>query len=659
MPFELRPVHRAATITGMSARRAPLVLASLVAAGVVVATIAYVRTIDLDGESREASPARVDGSRSTVANGSGAERASADGPARAELAHRAAVAPSAEDDVAPSGVGLAELAGIVLDSSGAPVVGAVVELERDAPPPHAGERVFVPTWDPLGPDAFDGPVPAGRGNVLRRNETTGDDGRFLFVNVTPARWRIATRTAESELAAQDLGDVAPGARREDLVLRLAPAPRVLVLVLGADGAPVHGARVVAGPADERAASLLAREGRRFGVEPRRAGTSAYERLVTTPPQSDALTDERGRASLALFRCDRWRVAARSAGSPFADPHAVLEPDLARLVAGREFTARAETSGAWPPPALVTLELAPGRAIVGRVANARGEPVAAVVRATEELDVERGERVAFQRVLAEARCGVDGVFVLDDLPARPCVVLARAGDEYGEARARVEFVAGITRRDLSLPARPTLAGRVLGADGTPRAGANVELAVVDPGSEARALVWSEGGRGWASAEPDTRVVERGGVRLRVWRAGLATDEAGRFRVEHAPLGRVQLVASASDALASTPVALDVHGDEDALDVVLRLRDGAGVEGRAFGRGGVALAGEIVHFHPVDDAERVESALTDAVGAFRLHRLEPGRWTFTLELEGDGENAPRVLERTVELRDGAVASVRLEP
>ncbi len=657
MPFELRPVHRAATITGMSARRAPLVLASLVAAGVVVATIAYVRTIDLDGESREAAPARVDGSRSTVANGSGAERASADGPARAELAHRAAVAPSAEDEAAPSGVGLAELAGIVLDSSGAPVVGAVVELERDAPPPHAGERVFVPTWDPLGPDAFDGPVPAGRGNVLRRNETTGDDGRFLFVNVTPARWRIATRTAESELAAQDLGDVAPGARREDLVLRLAPAPRVLVLVLGADGAPVHGARVVAGPADERAASLLAREGRRFGVEPRRAGTSAYERLVTTPPQSDVLTDERGRASLALFRCDRWRVAARSAGSPFADPHAVLEPDLARLVAGREFTARAETSGAWPPPALVTLELAPGRAIVGRVANARGEPIAALVRATEELDVERGERVAFQRVLAEARCGVDGVFVLDDLPARPCVVLARAGDEYGEARARVEFVAGITRRDLSLPARPTLAGRVLGADGTPRAGANVELAVVDPGSDARALVWSEGGREWESAEPDTRVVERGGVRLRARgprhrrggplsrraraaRARAARRERERRAREHAGRARRARRRGRARRRAAAARRCGRRGPR----VRTRRRRARGRDRALPPRGRRGARRE-----RADGRRRRVPAPPARAGALDVHGRARRRRR---------ERAARA-RATVELRDGAVASVTLEP
>ncbi|MBK7874191.1 MAG: carboxypeptidase regulatory-like domain-containing protein [Planctomycetes bacterium] len=555
----------------------------------------------------------------------------------------------------------ARLSGRVLDLRGAPIEDAVVELERRREPRAEGGALDGASATEGG--AVLAAMEDDESNLLIEDTLTDAAGEFAFQDLLPGRWTLRSARGEFEVAELELEPLRAGEERADVVLRLVPAPRVRVRVLAPDGAPVPDADVGAWPLDDAPARSFAHRRLRAAASRQLGRESLDDPMSGRMRQSEGSTDEDGVVELALSSCRRWSVTASVARSAreFGVEGA---PELALLADGRLLAWRGAVTGEGVPPPEVVVRLDLPSVLVGRVTNAQGEPVRAEASVHQSLGREDGAEFALE--YAATGCDANGVFVLDHLPTTAFELHVVERGRYAAHVERVEPFRGVQRRDVVLRRLPTLTGFVRDPRSELRARATVELEHVEavPASE------PEGGRrttivgelrvdGFQSQR--RRVATRDGVELRT-RIGTATTDAdGFFRFERVPIGRVELVASGTDTLASERLVLHLVGDEELRGLTLRLREGARVEGRALGPGGVALAKRILHFFPEGEDERAESALTDAEGAFRLFRLEPGRWTFQLELDDEAAEGvePVVLSRTIDTADGAVARVTLEP
>jgi hypothetical protein len=296
----------------------------------------------------------------------------------------------------------AEVAGRVVDSAGRPVAGARVvgraELDGD---------------DGGGPDA---PIHA----------TTGQDGGFRLSALPPGRLVLQAEVAghaPSPAVAVTVSEE-PGARRADVVLRLAAPAAVSGRVVDAQGAAIAGATVRA----LRAMSQLA--------------------------LPEATADAQGRFQMSM------------------------SPGPVVLTAEAPGFAPGRVSGIEAPAADVRIALAAGGAITG-VVTAGGRPLGHftvhVVRRAAQAGgaaaVDDGFWEQGRRVVAP-----DGQYRIDDLmPGRYGVTAAAPGLAPVEQPDVRVAPGGETRVDLALTPGATLSGTVRDArSGAPVAGAAVKL-----------------------------------------------------------------------------------------------------------------------------------------------------------------------------------------
>ncbi len=355
----------------------------------------------------------------------------------------------------------------------------------------------------------------------------------------------------------------------------------------------------------------------------------------------------------------WLLASPRAPGPLAAPAPPGRGPGAREraePAAREHAAPATPAS--PAPRAGAPARARGHTVVGRVLLASGEPApGAVVEATSRS----GER--------QVEVALDGSYRLEDLPAGPIVLVARASGTHRAAlRERRELPAGepiTVAVDFTFQPGTPCRGRVVDEAGRPVADAAVEaqvaglfepltatsdaagaFALVLPGEAARFFARAPGHAQPAPVERayggapfelvlelaragelkgrvlDPRANGFAGVRVEALpvAGGAAvtatTDRAGRFRFPSLLPGayRCRAVATGYVPAEAGPLELRPGEVRDLGD--LRLARGRELRGRVLDEAGAPVAGARVEYGP-------------AGGALGDHVLSDERGTFVIE------------------------------
>lgn len=470
-------------------------------------------------------------------------------------------------------------------------------------------------------------------------------GEFVQRGLPSGRWELLAGAPGYDPRRLELGELAAGTRLDDVVVRLERSPRMRVIVSWPDGTPVESAEIGTSMSPD------SRRLRRSANAPSRDDRA----VVRGADGHRAWTDARGICDLPIQQQGAWVVSATAERAVAVECGIALPAEVLELLAGRRIEWSAGAHGAWPAPTELRLVLAPRPCVVGRVVDAHGDPVA---DARVEAWISLGESL----ISAGGSTPVDrdGAYVLSGLRIGQLSLAVTAGPRVAAGQAELETTVPFQRRDFTLLRAPTLAGIVRDSRGRPRADIDVALHWIEAASPDAKSSTSK------TSESAARLLRRQSMAHVPRKQRVVSDEMGRFRFENAPAGRVRLTTSVSDGLPSAPLELTVAGGEDQLNLELRLRVGATIEGRAYGRDGVRLSGRILHFFPEGDEEHVQSGLIDDAGTFRLNRIEPGRWVLRMPLDEEPQTTdetahiePVLLTQTIEVADGARVSVVLAP
>lgn len=227
-----------------------------------------------------------------------------------------------------------------------------------------------------------------------------------------------------------------------------------------------------------------------------------------------------------------------------------------------------------------------------------------------ISTSAGDAVADARVLAGDAAGTsdaEGFYRISGVAEGRQRVSVQHPDYRSSSRA-VQVEPGENRLDFELPAGVPVAGRVLGSNGDPVAGAEVRL----------------------GAEEDR---ERRQYRSR-------SDADGRFRFETIAAGAYRLEATAADrSSGALPQPVVVESEPvSGLEVVLET--GAVLSGRVLGVAPDELAFVSVEARGADG--RTREARLDAEGMYRIQSLAPGDWLVRATLwQGQKEARARVV------------------
>lgn len=375
---------------------------------------------------------------------------------------------------------------------------------------------------------------------------------------------------------------------------------------------------------------LSEGGERAGVELRLADGLSIRGVVRWP---DGKPAEEAAVSLVLHGTQRWYGGADSAPSVRSGADGTFE--FKGLVEGAyALGARARSERAEGEPRAwwngrvesvdagardVVILLAAGSTITGRVVDDLGMAVRGCrVRLKPSQTVEVGRRAVSARSHGE-----DGAFELESVPDGEYVLVAelRAGVESAGVLCSMPRDAGRSF-DLVLPRPANVAGRVVDVDGSPAAGARVEIR------------------------------RKGTERYQAARTATSASD-GAFRLEDVAAGAHVLVATREGRVESAEHELDVVPGRDVAEVALALRRGGIVEGRVLDRDDRSIAGRRVvagGFGPYGQLE----AATDANGEFRITDVPPGRIEVMTWSDSDTDD---YLHASVALEEGGTARVDL--
>ncbi len=537
----------------------------------------------------------------------------------------------------------ATAAGRVVDGTGAPLPGVVVEAATL--PPARRPRSFHPD---------------------RADSRAASDsrGRFTLRNLHPqgAHELTAAKTgfAPARVRISPLDPLAPGERVRIVLEKARPAHG---RVIDGEERPISGAEVM----------LLA------------SGASAARR---DDPLS-VLTDERGRFDLATVAGPKVDIRAQKKG---------FSPLTVRSV---------EVPPGDGPIDLGTLILQPGVSIAGVITDADGEPIAeaGVWAAADRGRPKRRQADRLRREDPDTVSGPDGRFLVEDLTPGETIHLLVAGAGY--LPSWVAGVEAPNPEALVVVLEPAswVSGQVVDEGGEPVPRARVSLRGQAPppgtvGVELRTLdapksvVTDQRGSfvieelppakveieasaaGFQPARPqyleipaagsleDLRLVlERGavlegrvvtaegepvaGARVRVGESAASSDADGIFSIEGVPLGRQLLVA--------------VHPEFDRLARRVEIEPGVNLEEVVL-EGGWPVAGRVVEEDgtPVDGV-RIElrldgpgemrryQAMSASDGGFSFPRVVDGSYDVAAEKDGYGRAE---LRRGLEVTGGPV-------
>ncbi|RMG14138.1 MAG: hypothetical protein D6731_10710 [Planctomycetota bacterium] len=502
--------------------------------------------------------------------------------------------------------GRARLIGHVVDPSGRPVGGAVVQLLYES---GSGSLRGSPTPN------------------LRQE--TDDRGDFALV-VEPGSYRLSAKMSGFAPACARSLRLSPDEVRDsgDLVLRRSCSLRGRVL--SSDGRPLPGARVVASGPTMRQSTTTDREGcfRLDGLAEDVYTVSALlsgwvDALVREVPVT---VEEGGEVE---FRLER---AGTLGGTLLGSDGFPLEGGLVFAFAGERGLgkARSDAQGNYsiedlPAGDVVLLARSEDHAVSARgkatVVAGSLTPLDLVLKESPRIEGvlrnRRGEPLAGLRVVAHSRIGYavrrseptgsDGRYRIELLyPGRYSLEVLRDAGRHALspclASAEVEAPGGVVARDLVVPSPALLAGCLRDERDRPVADAQVDASV---GREVRGTTRS--------------------------------DDAGRFRFPELPAGRYTVFAYRGNDQRTGQGVVELHEGERREDFELVLRPPAFLRGRILLPDGRPAARLELRLRGVD-ASVCRGSPSDAEGCFELGPLSDGDYV----LEADSESL-RLLER----------------
>lgn len=490
----------------------------------------------------------------------------------------------------------ASLAGRVLDEAGRPVAGAAVAYE--------------PAW--TGPAEVESPAgPCGGPSRV----TTDADGRFAFRLVPPGRARLRAeakgflRTDWQPVVSVASATAAAGAPGAPVELRLArgallagrvvtdaglPSPGALVQVDGerSEGAAASDAQGLIEAAVEpgmHRVSVLA-EGRDLTEGTRLAAAVPGPRLEVQVPSPSAadrptagrVTGPRGEPVAGARVRYVWGVTLTRADGSFALPGGAHSPF--------EVSAEGYAVASGPGP---EIRLAPEHAIEGRLVGLSPADALAV-----DVSAQGFPTSVDGMVDARGRYRIGGL-----TPGRWKVyVLAGGGRRWLPATVEIAPGAKVVRRDLVFPPWKTVEvrGRTLAPDGSPIAGARVEIGPADGSSLVGNLPFFA-----------------------------LSDARGGF-VAHVPPGAYALAARRGGLAARLPLTARAGAaPQKPLEVRLAPPAGAVLTGRVAG----LAQGEVAGIGVVGVARLAhDPAQTGEDGRYSIAGVPPGRHVVEVRIGG---------------------------
>jgi protocatechuate 3,4-dioxygenase beta subunit len=396
-------------------------------------------------------------------------------------------------------------------------------------------------------DASGGPVAGARVRAMRSDLPGGETVRVFFEDLSDpdGRYELSLEPGRHALTVEadgyaPVGELVMVSGHDGRDFYLQPAARLGGLVRGGDGEPVAEAQV--------------------RVEALDAGTLALAREV--------VTNQRGQFSVGGLMAGAYRVVAR-------------KDELVGTTALAVRLAVAATRDD------LVVELLPGAAIVGRVKDTRGKPIANAAVWVVQGDLARGETPGQRRT----RSGDDGRFQLRGLLA-------------GGYRLRAE-AQGMSSKEASVMVagpKPVEVNLVLGDEAT-----------------VTGQVTDEGGR------PLANVLVKGRVRPSAGGPLLAdqtrTDADGQYTLHGFAAGSLQLSARDEAGIVEGPQGTLAAGERRRID--LRLERGARLAGEVRFDDGPSAANVVVIAQSRSRGISVVlEARTDAGGAFDIGPLPAG-------------------------------------
>lgn len=491
--------------------------------------------------------------------------------------------------------------GRVIDSAGAAVAGARVELDHR---PTAPGRADIQT-----------------GTVISKLATSDREGRVEIREVPPGGATLAV-TAEGFVPVEEVETALPQAEGEEQEIVLDRGGSLHGRIATRSGEAIAGVRVMAagavGVSDEE--GLYRVDGIVLGRQTVEAFHPNYARY------SRPLAIEEGENHLDIRFEDGQEVRGQvvdEEGRPVAGAMVRLAPEsmsLARLREARFFRALSDAEGTFTlkpvargsyrlsasaeryadtelaetvtvesePVAGIEVVLSAGGAIRGRVLGLSAEELPRVALSAEH---ESGERY-------DGQVDAGGGFVFEHLPAGDWRLEASLLDGQRHAQARVPLPPNAeVRRDLEFARRFALSGVVL-LDDEPLADALVSIRGRDRAVERSVDTDYEGRFRFDDLEADSYWLGLNQPRRQVVHnetVELAADRDLLLRLE-----RARIAGTVSDAGSGGPVA----------DAVVTLRHPAGADG----------------------PEYLLAAGSDAAGAFSFLKVPPGGYRLAVASEG---------------------------
>ena len=519
---------------------------------------------------------------------------------------------------------MARVSGVVVDESKRPVVVAVLDTE-DAQ--SSGMR-----------------MPRRMMRLLELAAiVSGPDGRFsMRIEPDEAVWVRATKRGLPSAKSESL-QLTAGERKSGLVLTIPSGIAVSGRAIDQQGEPLSGVSVTASEAEDGSRGMMrmfvggllteddavrtasdgtftmrVKEGtydftfRREGLAPKTV--RGHSISVTSSPAVEATlepaADISGRVTRGGVGLENVMIIAMvpdGSSTAITGPDGSftlsgLAPGSVRLIARKEEDFVQETRNVTAPARDLVIELKAGGRISGRVVEkGSGKPITSF-QAGLTTSGAGGGMVRMGPPQLRSFTSDDGSFTLDSVPAGATVLTASAPG-YASARLNVtvEEDKELTGVELQLDTGVKLAGRVTGPGGSALSDVQVRVLPSPTGGFA------------------TSGMERTAT----------TDANGEYSIEGLEAGE-ESINFLHQKHSSVRKSVTLKGRETRLDV--QLPSGGRVTGTVVTEAGAPVSDAQVVAYSSDG---VESARTDANGAFEFDSVTPGRYRFSANKTGFAE------------------------